>query len=1033
MPLTAKAQYRSISHLITVSVLVSLSASIANGVDPNRRISQYGHTAWRVQDGAISSAGPIAQTMDGYMWLGTHEGLMRFDGVRFVRWQPPKGESLPGGPFTSLLGSRDGSLWIGTSRGLSRLKDGHLRTYMDPGDRVAVGLIMEDRSGAIWITRYNLHGRDGPLCRASGEGLHCFGKTDGIPVNYGLGLTEDSGGSLWFGSTILVRWRPGVAATTYFGDAPDNLSRRDVVVDVAAAPSGDLWAALDGTGPESGVRYYSGGKWTSYVVPGFDGSNTWSHTLFFDREGSLWVGTENDGIYRIHDGVADHYAMSDGLSGNSIEWFYEDREGNIWVCTEGGLDMFRDTPIISYTVHDGLSSADVRSVLALHDGSVWAANERGLDVLRKQGESTSVSARELAGQQVTTMLEDHTGAVWLSVADKLMRFQSGGFREVRRPDGRSFGGDGEVTAITEDTHRQIWVLANRGHFLGTVSNQIEEHALPSSILATSPRLLAADLNGGVWIASLRGVISHYRDGQFQTITLADKQNPVDIHDLFVAADDSVLLSTGHGLYRLKDGQTSVLNTENGLPCDSVYSAVFDNHHALWLYAQCGLLRIDSTELTKWLQISHGQIAVTKFDALAGAYPGLTTPYQPASSKAPDGRLWFNGTRMLQVVDPDHLFKNTVPPPLFIEDVVADHRTLPAASSLQVPALTRDLRIDYTALSFSVPQKIQFRYILEGHDKEWQDCGGRRQAFYTDLGPGKYRFRVVASTGAGVWNTSGAALNFAVLPAYYQTTWFRVACACLFVLIWYALYQLRVRRLQRQFEIGLVARVAERTRIARELHDTLLQSFQGLLLRFQSVSNLLPMRADVAKQRLDDAIEHTAKAIAEGRDAVHQLRSTIVATNDLASEISMLAHELDADHNDHTYPAFSIHVEGRPRSLRPIVRDEVYRIAAEALRNAFQHSAARRIEVELRYGEQELRLRARDDGRGIDPAIPAQNRPQGHWGLSGMRERAQLLGGNLQVWSEVNSGTEVELIIPASVAYTERGGWYRRLFSSRRAA
>jgi signal transduction histidine kinase len=253
-----------------------------------------------------------------------------------------------------------------------------------------------------------------------------------------------------------------------------------------------------------------------------------------------------------------------------------------------------------------------------------------------------------------------------------------------------------------------------------------------------------------------------------------------------------------------------------------------------------------------------------------------------------------------------------------------------------------------------------------------------------------------------------------------------------MLLW-GLYRLRLYELQRQFEVGLEERVGERTRIARELHDTLLQSFQGLLLRFQSASNLLPMHAEKAKQRLDDAIEYAAKAITEGRDAVHQLRSTTVTTNDLAFQMGVLASELGSAHEEGTAPEFSMQVEGKARDLHPIAGDEVYRIAAEALRNAFKHSGAKRIEIEIRYGERELRLRTRDDGRGIDPAVLVEDRPARHWGLNGMRERAKLLGAKFEVWSEVNSGTEVDLIIPAAVIYTERKAWYRRLASVFRKA
>jgi ligand-binding sensor domain-containing protein len=280
--------------------LVALPRALA--LEPNRRISQYGHTVWRIQDGAISPPTNIAQTTDGFLWITAAQGLMRFDGVRFMPWQPPQGQNLPGTHFSAVFGSRDGSLWIGTTRGLARWKDGQLRTYTDLEHYTGIAAIDQDDSGTIWATRYGLYAREAPLCSISEETLRCFGKKDGIPVTFGQGMTHDSEGNIWFGSSVLVRWRPGAPPTTYFGGIPA-LAKTDGVNDVVLGPSGTAWASLEATGPQLGVQYYSGGKWTSYAVPGFDGARVHSHALLVDRQGSLWVGTENDGLYRICRGV----------------------------------------------------------------------------------------------------------------------------------------------------------------------------------------------------------------------------------------------------------------------------------------------------------------------------------------------------------------------------------------------------------------------------------------------------------------------------------------------------------------------------------------------------------------------------------------------------------------------------------------------------------------------------------------------------------------------------------------------------------
>jgi signal transduction histidine kinase len=387
-----------------------------------------------------------------------------------------------------------------------------------------------------------------------------------------------------------------------------------------------------------------------------------------------------------------------------------------------------------------------------------------------------------------------------------------------------------------------------------------------------------------------------------------------------------------------------------------------------------------------------------------------------------------------MVDPSRLSQKALPAETFIESVIVDRKEFAATGSLKLSPHPRDLQIDYTSPSFQIPQRVRFRYRLDGYDRDWHDAGRRRQAFYTDLPPGKYTFRVVASNSDGVWDDTPARLDFSVTPAYYQTNWFRALCACFFLALLWAAYWWRVRQMHHQFEITLDARVGERTRIARELHDTLLQSFQGLLLRFQTAFQILPERPVEAKEKLGSAIEQAAEAITEGRDAVQGLRDSTTQTNDLALAISTLGEELAADSTGHC-PAFRVAVEGQSRDLHPILRDEVYKISAEALRNAFLHASATQVEVEIRYDDERFRLRVRDDGKGIDAAVLSAQSRQGHYGLPGMRERATLMGAKLTVWSEVDAGTEVEVRVPASIAYaiSRKRSWFSRKFAAKAKA
>jgi signal transduction histidine kinase len=386
-----------------------------------------------------------------------------------------------------------------------------------------------------------------------------------------------------------------------------------------------------------------------------------------------------------------------------------------------------------------------------------------------------------------------------------------------------------------------------------------------------------------------------------------------------------------------------------------------------------------------------------------------------------GRIWFSLRSGLSVVDPSHITDYSVPALPHIEAITADNNPVNLAGSVRIPPSPRRITFEYTGLSLAVPGRIRFRYFLEGFDRSWSEPVATRAAVYTNLGAHSYRFRVLACNSEGLWSESEAAVGFEVEPNVWQTWWFRTSSAALILLLASCVYLYRLRQVAKEFNIRLEERVDERTRVARELHDTLLQSFQGLLLRFQTASELFPTRPAEAKQTLNSAIEQAAQAITEGRDAVQGLRSSTVVTNDLALAINTLGEELAGGETNPNAAEFHVGVEGTPQDLHSILRDEVYRIAGEALRNAFRHAEARRIEVEIRYDERQFRLRVRDDGKGIDSKLLNDDERPGHYGMRGMRERSKLLGGKMTVWSELDSGTEVELSIPAANAYATADG------------
>jgi signal transduction histidine kinase len=455
--------------------------------------------------------------------------------------------------------------------------------------------------------------------------------------------------------------------------------------------------------------------------------------------------------------------------------------------------------------------------------------------------------------------------------------------------------------------------------------------------------------------------------------------------------------------------------------------IFDSRGSLWLTQSCGIVRINQNSLQNWIEHPEAKVSTLLLNAFDGVQVGFSD-FHPSVSLGRDGVLWFVNGSIVQMLDPEHLHINPIPPPIHIEQLIADHKDVAITSEIHLPALTRDIEIDYTALSFVMPQRVRFRYKLEGHDKEWQDGGTRRSAFYTDLPPGTYKFSVTACNNSGVWKSQGAEISFAILPAWYQTIWFRLLAFLSLALLGYVFYLLRMRQFAAAMRARFNERLDERVRIARELHDTLLQSFHGLMFQFQAARNLLPERPESAMQAMDDAILATEQALGEGRDAIRDLRPDAAAEHDLGELLTAAGLELAGMHaaNGHL-TSFRVIVEGKPRKLSPTLQDETYRIGSEVIRNAFNHAVASKIEVEIRYDEHELRLRVRDDGKGIDPRDLAGSGRPGHWGLQGIRERAKRTGSRLNFWSEAGAGTEVELRIPAAIAYEkERRGHLSRI-------
>jgi len=788
---------------------------------------------------------------------------------------------------------------------------------------------------------------------------------------------------------------------------------------------GSLWVGIAATGRGLGLERFSNGTFKPFTAPNFDGTKVTVIALLQDRDGNLWVATSQNGLYRIHADVVDHFSANEGLSSDSVINLYEDQEGIIWVATSDGLDCFSEPRVTTYSAKEGMGADGAVSVIASHDGTGWWANGGSLDSIRG-GNVLSVGIKDgLPGHQVTSLLEDREGHLWVGVDDNLFIYENRHFRPVLGPNTRPIG---MVVGITEDVDGNIWAecISKTRKLVRIRDFEVQEEFLSSQIpLGHS---LAPDPQGGIWIGALDGRFVSFHKGVVAAFAMNLKGDPA-VRQLAVQQDGSVVAAApDDGLISLHAGIIQQLTRQNGLPCDGVIGFTRDDNKNWWLDTPCGYVELADSDIRRWAVDPKAILQVRFLDALDGARTGVP-PFNPAA-KSPDGRLWFVSNNTVQTIDPMGLARESNVRPVYVESLTADRKQYTAQNSLTLPALTRDIKIDYTSPSLSLPKKVNFRYRLDGNDSNWQDAGTRRQAFYTNLRPGQYRFTVITSNEDGLWNTQGATLQFSVAPAWFQTIWFRTLSVVAFFLLLGGLYQMRLRQVRHQFNVSLEARVNERTRIARDLHDTLLQSFNALLLRFQTAADLLSTRPDEARRTLDSTIDQTAQALIEGRDAVQQLRSTSQGSNDLVGAIGSLGQAL-ADGLNGDATAFHLEVEGTPQDLLPITRDEIYRIAGEALRNAFRHARARRIEVDIHYDRRQLRLQIRDDGQGIDPQLLRTDGLSGHYGLRGMRERAQSLGGELTIWSEVNSGTEIDLTVPSSSAYAQPGLSGFRILARRR--
>jgi signal transduction histidine kinase len=983
----------------------------ALSMDAARTLEQLNQKAWTLADGAPPDMTSMAQTTDGTLWLGSGGGLYRFDGIRFTaftaEWQQP----FVSNEIYTLTASPDGGLWIGSrSEGVSFLKNGHIDRYgaSDGIGHGTVERILVDDHGTVWVAGiWGLSRKEGSRFKPV-----VFDASD--PHAAAWAMLQDRMGTLWvLGQNCVVARLPGennfrqIAKRTYKSYA--------TAQDLAEAADGSVWASrVDVRGLLRMDPPTNPQPTGNRLVP-IDSSSR----HIFDRDGDLWFDSVK-GIGRITSASlkenlseqqvasrAEYLTSAQSLtlidSGSAL---LSDREANLWVITPAGIARLSPSDVVRMPF---LTNRETPVIAAGDAGSLIVAvpvsdntSSRVLEI------SGNAIVREISGPPITNSFRDANGTTWLNGPTGISKYVDGRF-ETTQPAQIGYQ---RIYAMTQDGKGALWVAFAQGSLYRYSEGVWQEAQALVPKLPRHPGILAAavDAQGQLWLSYGRPLVivngAHFR------VLDVDNGFNLGMVGAIVARQTHVWVGGEQGLVRFEGAQMSMIRSASGNPLARISGIVETAMGDLWLNAGVGIVHIPHAEIARATIESAYRVRYEAF-TYADGVPGSAIPAHQAPTivEGTDGRIWFSSAGGVAHIDPTHIRHNTLPPPVSIWSIESGGIQYPVTSSeIRLPAHTTNLQVSYTAGSLTAPERVQFRYKLDGLNRIWQDGGNLRDVAFANMGPGQYTLHVIAATHDDVWDTDGASVSFTIAPAFYQTKWFYGLCALLCAGLLWLIYMMRIRQVSAQFRGRLEERLAERERIARDLHDTLLQSVQGLMLRFRAAVARLPKQLEVYSQ-MEQALDRADEVLTEGRDRVKHLRVPSVEA-DLPRAIESVGEEMALEQT----AGFHLTVDGIPRDLHPIVREEALFIAREALINAFRHANARQIEAELSYAGAELRLRIRDDGKGIDAELLEHGGRDGHWGLLGMRERAKTIRGTLTIWSKPGAGTEIDLRVPAHLAY-----------------
>lgn len=976
------------------------------------------HSSWTSESG-VSAVFEIQQDSDGYLWLNTANGVVRFDGVRFQSLEDATNNALHSSDVRSAYVAPSGRIWFTTrTAGLILLEKGKVSLYSSDRRCISVaenGGMAEDPDGSLWIKALS------GLYHLRGFSCEQITPNEGYPGGFPAAVLVDHEGTVWVkapsGALLFRRKNNSNFELSQYVSPPTSKAAF-----LHEGPDGKIWLSdesglrrLNLRGPQTAITGTPAIR--RQLIPRFG-------DFGFGTDGSLWA-VLNEGVSRFNNeewgakGTVDvrdeeNASRVESLSSNAIWNLKMGREGSVWVGTNAGLDRIRATALKTIVLQH--AEEDEFSLAAGNNGSVWTGNTSlPLTHIYPDGSFTRFDK----SHDAICIRRDYNDTIW-SAADgpnQLWRSSSKGFISVHYPEEKT----ARIVSLAVDRNNEPWINIRSGTTFhlsrGTWRNENEAIGKNIGILGA----MINDADGIVWIAftnqggqlKTHGYLIRWDGASYQKYSFTDSRFDVSVGTM-AARGDHVWLAGIGGIVLFWRGNFYRMDFIDPKLPGRVSGIVETEKGDLWANGFTGITHVSAAELGRWIQNPTSKVAGEHLDAFDGL-SGLSAERFPEPSvvEASDGRLWFATMKGIAWLDESVLarIRNPIPPHVFVTRIIANGKAYSAVSNLRLPKRTQNLEIDYTAPSLPVPERVLFRYWLEGVDKGWQEPGPRRQAFYTNLPPGNYKFHVIACNNDGVWNDTGAALDFMIPPTFLQSSFFKALCVAMLGGLLFLAYRFRVSQVTGQVRTRLYARAAEREQIARDLHDTFFQSVQGLLLRFHTATSCLG-EDHPARRMLEQALKQSDDVMAEGRDLLVDLHAKTSKATDLPAALAEYGEQMQ----DGFSSAFKVALNGSIRLLHPLIFEEVSRIGKEALSNAFRHSKAHAIEAELTYEPNELRMRIRDNGSGIDANVLKDGHRDGHLGLPSMRERAKNIGGQLDFWSGTGVGTEVELRIPGSLAY-----------------